>query len=136
MQIIQRRHRVETKSNIRCFSRKTGDGGFRFDCDAHGNLLPTASESIRESFEDCLAHPELYLDEGVSIQTTSYYEPSIGLCEDCKREVYLTGFTNTCRCGADYNTSGTRLAPREQWGEETGESISDILAADTDSAFD
>lgn len=31
-------------------------------------------------------------------------------------------FTNTCdRCGADYNMSGARLAPREQWGEETGE---------------
>jgi hypothetical protein len=31
-------------------------------------------------------------------------------------------FTNTCeRCGADYNWGGQRLAPREQWGEETGE---------------
>jgi hypothetical protein len=31
-------------------------------------------------------------------------------------------FTTTCtHCAADYNMSGARLAPREQWGEETGE---------------
>lgn len=31
-------------------------------------------------------------------------------------------FTVTCdSCGTDYNGSGQRLAPREQWGEETGE---------------
>ena len=40
-------------------------------------------------------------------------------------------FTNTCeRCHADYNGSGQLLAPREQWGEETGESVADILAVD------
>lgn len=47
---------------------------------------------------------------------------------DCGEEVELQGFTNTCDgCGADYNWSGQRLAPREQWGWETGESASDIL---------
>jgi hypothetical protein len=31
-------------------------------------------------------------------------------------------FTTTCcHCAADYGMSGARLAPREQWGEETGE---------------
>jgi hypothetical protein len=35
--------------------------------------------------------------------------------------VTLSAFTNTCRCGRDYNSSGTELAPREFWGEETGE---------------
>ncbi len=34
----------------------------------------------------------------------------------------------TCdRCGADYNSSGQMLADRSQWGEETGESLADIL---------
>ena len=42
-------------------------------------------------------------------------------------------FTNTCdRCGDDYNSAGQRLAPREQWGEETGESAADILSVDQD----
>jgi len=51
----------------------------------------------------------------------SYRIPPAGQC-DCGAEVELDSFTNTCdNCGADYNSSGTRLAPREQWGEETGE---------------
>lgn len=53
-------------------------------------------------------------------------DPAILKC-DCGEEVMLWGFTNTCNCGADYNQSGQRLAPREQWGEETGESLADIL---------
>ena len=49
----------------------------------------------------------------------------VGECE-CGEEIYLTRFTNTCyECGADYNMSGQRLAPREQWGEETGEHWTD-----------
>lgn len=51
----------------------------------------------------------------------------------CGEEVEFSKFTNTChKCGRDYNMSGHLLANREQWGEETGESISDILAADSD----
>jgi hypothetical protein len=46
---------------------------------------------------------------------------------DCGRDVECCDFTNTCECGADYNWAGQRLAPREQWGEETGEHYSDIL---------
>jgi len=55
----------------------------------------------------------------------------VGKC-DCGREVLLYGFTNTCDCGRDYNMSGQLLAPRSQWGEETGESVSDILSIDAD----
>lgn len=51
---------------------------------------------------------------------------------DCGEEIVCRGFTNTCSCGADYNMSGQQLAHRSQWGEETGESLPDILAADTD----
>jgi len=43
-------------------------------------------------------------------------------------------FTNTCsNCGADYNMGGQQLAPRAQWGEETGESVADILSVDVHS---
>jgi len=52
--------------------------------------------------------------------------PAIGQC-GCGKHVELSGFTNTCDCGADYNSSGQRLADRAQWGEETGEHLSDIL---------
>jgi len=58
----------------------------------------------------------------------SHVVPGYTLVEcDCGEEVYCDGFTNTCECAADYNSSGQRLAPREQWGEETGESLADIL---------
>ena len=40
---------------------------------------------------------------------------------DCGEDVECHDFTNTCQCGADFNMSGHRLAPRSQWGEETGE---------------
>jgi len=46
----------------------------------------------------------------------------------CGKEVVCAGFTNTCECGADYNNFGSLLTPRSQWGEETGESLSDILS--------
>lgn len=40
----------------------------------------------------------------------------------CGEEIECTSFTNTCdNCGADYNLFGQLLAPREQWGCETGE---------------
>jgi len=49
----------------------------------------------------------------------------------CGEELVCKHFTNTCPCcGTDYNMSGQQLAPREQWGEETGESVSDILMID------
>ena len=37
-------------------------------------------------------------------------------------EVYSM-WANECSCGAEYNGSGQRLAPRSQWGYETGESF-------------
>jgi hypothetical protein len=53
--------------------------------------------------------------------------PLIVRC-DCGEEVVCMGFTNTCECGADYNWAGQQLAPRSQWGEETGESLAEILS--------
>ena len=71
------------------------------------------------------------IEETIIIGGESYVtrrsEPAIGKCEHCSAHVELDGFTNTCRCGADYNMSGQLLGPREFWGEETGESLADIL---------
>lgn len=33
-------------------------------------------------------------------------------------------------CNTDYNSSGQRLAPRSQWGWDTGETLDEILSAD------
>ena len=57
-------------------------------------------------------------------------EPALWQC-DCGEKLECPDFTNTCdKCGADYNSGGQRLAPRAQWGEETGESLADILSVD------
>jgi hypothetical protein len=48
----------------------------------------------------------------------------------CGNAVFCSGFTNTCDCGADYNMSGQLLAPRSQWGEETGETADDVINAE------
>jgi hypothetical protein len=46
----------------------------------------------------------------------------------CGHWMDSSGFTNTCEhCDSDYNWAGDLLADRSQWGEETGEHISDIL---------
>ena len=50
--------------------------------------------------------------------------PAWGTC--CGHDIELSAFTNTCHdCGSDYNSGGQLLAPRYQWGEETGEHWSD-----------
>lgn len=65
-----------------------------------------------------------YVPRGYGVREV---ERSVGRCV-CGNEVPLLDFINTCeRCGRDYNMLGSLLAPRSQWGEETGESISDIL---------
>lgn len=45
-------------------------------------------------------------------------------CPDCRAEVHCSnGWANGCDCGTEFNGSGQTLAPRAQWGEETGETF-------------
>lgn len=67
-------------------------------------------------------------------------EPPEGLTCDCGAFLPWPGFgaDYACpRCGRDYNSAGSLLAPREQWGEETGETAADYYAGfnDPDSAL-
>jgi hypothetical protein len=55
---------------------------------------------------------------------------------DCGKKVACTSFTNTCSCGADYSMDGSQLAPRSQWGEETGETLTDIFNGSYDDDYD
>lgn len=133
--------------------------GFGFDCDKDGNvdtskLHPCALESYKGCCGGTITRMEgvqyrVGADQeyepipGTGTQHTYTVSPEIkeynnrqvvpavGECDRCGEDVHLHGFTNTCECGADYNMSGQLLACRSQWGEETGESLSDILSADT-----
>jgi len=46
----------------------------------------------------------------------------------CGEKILCEAYTNTCDCGVDYGMDGGKLAPRSQWGEETGENYIDVLA--------
>lgn len=106
--------------------------GFSFPCDEVGNVnVCKLYDAGYAGYRACLAgvtSKGLALSKGRVERFEHYYtNPAVGECDVCGEDVYLRGFTNTCECGIDYNMSGQRLADRSQWGEETGESISDIL---------
>ena len=141
MQIITRSKNVDVAAFLRSFDFADMPGsGFSFSCDADGHVDVASLKPLqRRSYDACMsgqiavtdyagepAQIRRVIDCGVLDVSYSYREPAIGRCS-CGADVSLDGFTNTCRCGADYNSAGQHLAPREQWGEETGETAADIL---------
>jgi hypothetical protein len=144
IKIISHRKLVEVVTYHRYFEHENIPGaGFSFDCDEHGNLDEEKYAKEKPvaygSYKQCLTGivnitdgPSKVKDRGVQKYEHHYWESAIGECV-CGEEVYLSGFTNTCdKCERDYNGSGQELAPRSQWGEETGESLADILGPSTD----
>lgn len=112
---------------------REGDGGWSFPCDEHGELTGVP-DIARENYARCLTGQfgvRKVVDRGIVSWVERYWEPGILRCQcGAEVEIYMT-MTNTCeKCGTDYNMSGQRLAPREQWGWDTGESLGEILAAD------
>ena len=109
-----------------CFDSLNNPGGYSFPCSCTGEIdILCLSLSARRNLQRCLT------GEGVGPGIIKNYShrwvsPRVGLC-DCGAEVVLDHFTSTCdACGADYNSSGQLLAPREQWGYETGEHWVDV----------
>lgn len=128
MKIIQKRQRHTEVSYTHQFDYIDSPGsGFSFPCDKDGEVL-SMQPAARANYMKCLSGEHKVRDLGIQRREHTYTEPTIGECNECGAEVVLSGFTNTCDCGCDYNMSGQMLAPRECWGEETGESLSDILS--------
>lgn len=130
MRIIHRSQRIEDVTYSRTFHWRTSPGsGFGFPCDEQGTIdIAALAEPARANLTDCLDGTFDVVDDGVQRYVNRYTEPAVGECDRCRREVELGRFTNECECGADYNSAGQLLAPRSQWGEETGESLADILS--------
>lgn len=128
--VIRLRERVQ-REEFSLFFAWNGDpnSGFSFDCTADGTVLldalqPEGLANLRKCEDGTHAVDSPVIERAA----WSYWEPGLLRCH-CGAEVYLDGFTNTCdNCGADYDSRGNRLAPRAQWGYDTGESLSDILA--------
>lgn len=136
MVIVTPRQRLERTEYLRSFDTIGHPGcGYAFPCDKDGNLSPpSCSEAEANRAKVFASIGTRYLDRGISAQTTRWTAPAIGICERCAHLVTLEmPLANSCDgCDADYNMSGQRLAPRSLWGEETGESLSDIFAGDYD----
>jgi hypothetical protein len=108
--------------------------GFGFPCDEQGNLLDDKERplnaSARANYAACLTgsvngYP--VADRGIERYTNRYTEPAIIECVDCRRAVTLTHDAVRCACGRYYNLSGQALSDPSNWGEETGETATDIL---------
>jgi hypothetical protein len=122
MKIIHKPRTITIRNVDRFFHHPDNTGwGFAFPCHKDGTPITFRCKEAEENFRKCLDGTHNVIDAGVRITEYSVRERAVGECDLCKRDVYLDSFTNTCDCGADYNMSGQRLAPREQWGEETGE---------------
>lgn len=135
IKILRHSEIVETRHYCREWGYDDGTScGFSFPSDASGNideskLSDAAKANLRACHDGAIVFNGRHIgliDKGVVTYTNRQREPAIGECA-CGREVVLAGFTNACECGRDYNSAGQELAPREQWGEETGESLADIL---------
>ena len=58
-------------------------------------------------------------------ETGREISPRVVACNHCGTHISLEdSWSNECsKCHTEYNKSGQELAPREFWGEETGESF-------------
>lgn len=141
MEIIQQRSiQYETRYSLEFEYDDEAGNGYAFDCNQDGQPFFTrineSGETVynplaEQTYEQCLTG----MIFGRSIKALglreikySYKTPSIGLCNVCNTQVELEHFTNTCdNCGTDYNSSGSQLASRHLWGEETGEHPSECI---------
>lgn len=113
--------------------RDTPDAGYSFRIAADGE--PIVPNGVADMVRERVANGEL-IDKGLVTYT---YEITTGpmLRCDCGREIelILRNYCTTCDCGRDYNASGQLLAPREQWGEETGENWTDLIGPIPEDTF-
>lgn len=127
MEIVAESFVEEFEEFFASYEHADGDGGFWFPCAPDGKVFLPLNEFAQANYDDCLAGTNGTRYVGVERTYHTYRNPAVGKCDRCGREVQLGNFTNTCKCGADYNSTGSRLAPRSQWGEETGERWFEVI---------
>lgn len=116
----------------RVFERRSDpSSGYSFPCDEQGEPLPGEMQAAGwRSYFYVLDHPEQYADRGVVKRRWACRHPAIIRCP-CGKAVSLDdAWLNICSCGRDFDGAGNVLAPRSQWGEETGESLAEMMAWD------
>lgn len=122
---------VTTHYEHRWVRRDDPNSGLYCPCDAAGEIDWDALHEIgRKNIQDAFAGEGdvYYIYQGIKSYQHRQVIPAAIRCV-CGAEVELYDpFLSTCdKCGRDYNGGGQLLAPRSQWGEETGESLADIF---------
>jgi hypothetical protein len=122
--IIRKAWREEWEDHWLVYEGKEDGVKVYFFCNSKGIVEGGLAGQELIAWNDIQAHPEDYY-KYVETCPQAYMHPTVVEC--CGQEIECPDFTNTCEiCGADYNWNGSHLAPREQWGEETGEHPADI----------
>lgn len=133
MKIIQKREVILEHEYELFFQSKTGNrgAGYGFPCGPTGMIYASGyhgviSQEAKDNYKKAMSGVDAYPPR-VNHFVWERVVPRIGLCDVCGEEVILDDFTCPCPgCSADYNSQGQRLAPREQWGQDTGEDWRDI----------
>lgn len=129
MKITRHGFHEDIRTYTRSFDYVGYEGcGYSFDCTASGVLLSKTPLVARTNYLACLTgqiNGRKLIDFGIVMREATHYHPPQGLCE-CGVTLDLAHFTNTCDCNREYNSAGQLLAPREFWGEETGETYADL----------
>ena len=128
--------RLETSEEYRlCFSLADApDCGWSFPCDADGNvdeaaLHPDGLDNLRLCRTGQGRSGRAIILDGVMCEQRTIRYPAVARCLCGARLELASSWLNTCDvCGRDYDGSGTALAPRHHWGEETGEHWADLVA--------
>jgi len=128
-------HFIRVRNVVECFqyglffpNPNDPHSGCEFDCDEHGNVdLAKLEKEKPAAYANWLKCHAEGRKSSVKTYRWHYTEPAAIKCA-CGCEVELDHYTNTCdSCERDYNMSGQELAPRQYWGEETGEHPSECF---------
>lgn len=125
--LIKKRTRVEKVHWQHSWTWKHIPGtGYCIESDENGRI----ADDRQSLYAWCMENEALRYD-GLEAIAGAWWEEGEVLCDCGGRATIYSAWLNTCyRCGADYDGNGNRLAPRSQWGADTGESLSDILIGD------
>jgi hypothetical protein len=126
---LERRSFAERTEYSLDFENAEGGGGFTFPCSEDGEVdMSELQEAAIANLNGCLSGEIPTKGPGQIVSSTYQYAiAGSGICA-CGRKVWLYDTDcNQCECGVEYFSNGDPMAPREQWGEETGETLSDIM---------
>jgi hypothetical protein len=108
------------------YESKNNESTYSLPCNSDGRLLKCQmSPCALANYEHCVNPVSNIICTGIKKYTSRHIEPAIARC-CCGRSITLeSSWSNSCEnCGREYDKNGNQLAPRSQWGEETGEYFS------------